>query len=333
MRRKGGWELSTNANSRLRWIALALCAPSGASLLVHLFGSAPLSATVPFVVLPSLVGLVVVAWLAVRRGDTDLAHMLQVGLAGGLVGTIAYDLYRVPFQWAGHRVFVPIQIYGIWILDAHSSTPLTDLVGRLYHFSNGITFGIAYALCVPGRHWIGGIVWGLILETIALVTPFGRIFALRGNVSALAIAYTGHIAYGLPLGWLTHRWQSVAQRIQAVPRSLYRTALALGAAALCVVTVSAVDNSRPRDRFTIESTGINPDILRVEHGDLVSLYNPGGKPRVVDVPAYRKSFTVRAGRAVDLGARRTGIFQIRLHNVAGTRSSFLVVEPVSDGRQ
>jgi hypothetical protein len=316
--------------SRLRWLALALSAPSGASLLAHVYGFAPLSVTVPFIVLPSLVGLVLIACVATRQGNIDLVRMLQVGLAGGLAGTIAYDLYRTPFAWAGYRVFVPNQVYGVWITSSGSSTPLTDVVGWLYHFSNGITFGIAYALCVPGKHWVGGIVWGLILESIAVVTPFGRIFALRGNVPALAIAYSGHLAYGLPLGWLTYRWKETSQWLTTIPASLYRMVWALGIIALCLGIGIAGIRAGSQHRLTVDGARISPDIIRVNLGESVGVYNRGVEAVVIEFPALGTSFTVGARQTKALTPRRTGIFQVRVHTRARTRSSFLVIEPVYD---
>lgn len=316
--------------NRLRWLALILCVPSGASLLAYIFGFAPLHITVPFVVLPSCIGLLLVGYVAATQNDADLLRMLQVGIAAGLAGTLAYDLYRVPFQWIGNRVFVPIQVYGVWICNTDSSTPFTDVMGWLYHFSNGLTFAIAFALFVPGKHWILGVVWGLILETIAVVTPFGRIFALRGNSSALFIAYSGHVAYGLPLGWLVFRWKETADWLSIIPSSFYRFVFAFSAVVLCVSIVTTWKRSIPQTQITVLNSLVSPDIFRVQRGSSVGVYNAGTTTSVIELPATKTLLTVEGKQNATLNIRQTGIFQMRVRTKAKTRSSFLIFEPVYD---
>ena len=67
------------------------------------------------------------------------------------MGTIGYDLFRLPFVASGLRVLAPIDSYGVLLLDAHTSSPLSGFAGWVYHFSNGIGFGIAYAAVALGR--------------------------------------------------------------------------------------------------------------------------------------------------------------------------------------
>lgn len=322
--------MTTNSAKNLRWIAFVLCIPSGASLLAYVFGLAPLHITAPFVVLPSCVVLILVGYIAAKKNQADLVYMLQAGVAGGVAGTIAYDLYRVPFQWIGNRVFVPIQVYGVWILNGDSSSSLSDIVGWIYHFSNGLTFAIAYALFVPGKHWMLGILWGLTLETIAVATPFGRIFALRGNTTALFIAYSGHVAYGLPLGWLVFRWKETAEWLTTIPASFYHFVSAASTIILSVSIITAWTRGGNQRQLTVQNTIVTPDIIRVNRGNSVNIYNTKAAKSIIEVPALKSVLTIEGKQNATLNIRQTGIFQIRVRTNAKTRSSFLIVEPVYD---
>ena len=152
---------------------------------------------------PSMVALGVLG--GARQVSARLRDIITVGALGGLVGTIGYDLARVPFAMAGQRVFAPIESYGLLIADASASSGWTSTLGWLFHFSNGVTFGIAYAALAAGRHWGWGVLWGLLLETVAVTGPFADRYQISGNEYAIVIAYLGHVFYGAPLGRIVQR--------------------------------------------------------------------------------------------------------------------------------
>ena len=51
----------------------------------------------------------------------------------------------------------------------------------------------------------------MLLETLAVVTSFGAVFAIRSYSGVLLIAYLAHVFYGVPLGTLCERWRPQAQ--------------------------------------------------------------------------------------------------------------------------
>src|SRR5262249_52644369 len=159
-------------------IALFLAAlPSGSAVLTEMYGVASLHDVVWFAAVPGYLVLVAV-WLYARRAaqasTRALADAIIVGALGGFLGTIAYDVARIPFVMAGLRVYAPNSTYGLWILDADASSRFTETVGWAYHFANGTCFGIMYALFMRGRHWAFAVAWAFLLETIALVSPYGE---------------------------------------------------------------------------------------------------------------------------------------------------------------
>jgi hypothetical protein len=180
-----------------------LAGGSIAALLADLYGLASMHAVFLIVSLPSMITLAVLG--CTRRVPAELRDMITVGALGGLLGSIGYDLARVPFALAGQRVFAPIESYGLLIADASASSGWTSTLGWLFHFSNGVTFGIAYAAMAARRHWGWGVLWGLLLETVAVIGPFADRYQLSGNEYAIGIAYLGHVFYGAPLGKIVQR--------------------------------------------------------------------------------------------------------------------------------
>lgn len=137
--------------------------------------------------------------------DEEFWTCVRAGLVGGLLGTLGYDLVRIPLHYWGFNPFPPIRGYGVWITGSTASTPWTDLAGFLYHLSNGVTFGWMYAFVALRRNRWWAVGWGLVLETLAVVTAFGVVFGLRTAYGTVAIAYFAHLAYGWPLGWICER--------------------------------------------------------------------------------------------------------------------------------
>ena len=216
---------------------------------------------------PPLLALV---GIAVWGGRTErFRTALAAGLAGGLLGTIGYDVFRIPFAMAGLRVFAPIESYGVLILGADTSGPLTHFTGWAFHFVNGLGFGVAYAMVALGRNKWWAVAWAMVLETATIVTPFAVTYGLAGKWDLIAIAYAAHVAYGLPLGMV----------VASAPRTPLSLRYAGGMVALLVV--SLVIWLRP---FALPETGtetriengrFKPEWIRVAPGGCVTVHDGG----------------------------------------------------------
>ncbi len=334
--------LQTGEAKRVPWLRLLCffaCVPSGGALLAKVYGLASMRTIVVLLALPCCLGLVAI-WIWARskgKEQEQLTSALEIGFVGGLFGTIGYDLSRIPFHIAGQRVFAPISAYGIWIVEAASSTRLTETAGWAYHFSNGITFGVMYALFMRGRHWGWAIVWALTLETIAVVSPFARIFHLSGNYKALGIAYFGHLAYGLPLGWLIYKWNETRNQLAATPVSS-KWMLVAATCVLFLWPLASLEGFRRDARvtpgeFRVEGVRLNPDWVRLEHGGAVRIHNPEPQTVSVRVKQTNTSNEILTGASADIVFPQPGIYQIFIENKAttqNTQSSFVIVEPVEE---
>lgn len=323
--------LSTNpVPLAVRILCFLAAGTSGAALLAKVYGVASMQAAVFAVGIPASVALVLVWLRAHRAPGNQLAASLESGVVGGLLGTLAYDLVRVPFHLSGRRLFAPISAYGVWISDATMSTRFTDLTGWAYHFWNGIAFGVMYTLFMSGRHWGYAILWGLALETIAVASPFARIFSLSGNYSALAVAYAGHVAYGVPLGLFAQDWNGV-RSLSGFRAAVWATVLAGAAAAVWVITSPAHVERDARARaggFRVENGQLNPGWIRLDRGGRAAFVNPSGNAAIVRLPGTREQITLSPLQSVSHEFATAGVHQVFVRTNKRSQSSFVIVEPV-----
>lgn len=228
------------------WARAAVFVVAGgsiAALLADVFGIAAMHVVFWAASVPSMALLAVLAgWhrpvARIPAVPVDLRRRIRVGAIGGLVGTLGYDLFRIPFAVAGQRLFAPIDSYGVLIADAAASSGMTATLGWLYHFSNGITFGIAYAVLAARRPWIWGVVWGLLLESVAVFSPFAVRYGIAGHVVPILTAYAAHVCYGYPLG-------RMVQRLDAVDATLMRWGRRSVAVILVIACVLVLGWQRP----------------------------------------------------------------------------------------
>lgn len=220
---------------------------SVASLLAWVFGLGRFSSWFWFLSLPAMGTLAVVAAVATRGGARPaLRGALVAGVVGGVIGTAGYDVFRIPFHVLGYRLLAPIDSYGVLILGADGSSALSGFVGWAYHVSNGVGFGVAYAVVALGRPWFWGIAWAMVLETATIATPFAGTYAIAGKWHIIAIAYAAHVAYGWPLGhWVEHAERRVRDLTASIRRPIAAT---LGVVALGLLAWHQPWSPDPDDR-------------------------------------------------------------------------------------
>jgi len=324
-----------NSKNWLYILSFIFSIPSGASLLAKIYGIAEMNITVPYMVLPCCLGLLLL-WIGTRHGNwAFLATTLSIGFVSGLLGTLSYDLYRWPYQLAGFKIFTPIQVYGVWTLNAHSSSDFSNFVGWAYHFSNGLTFAIAYVIVAKRRHWLWAVVYALGLETIAVVTPFAQIFALSGNYKSLFIAYSGHIAYGLPIGLMTWRWDLTAKWLSKIPTWVCEFLFGVSVLIVGGLFVSSVANVSGRsckDKLLLNGQAIEPEIISINRYDPLSIYNDGEQVIQFTINGLSQPLSIESKQTLTLTFNSTGIFQARVQTTSLTRSAFVIVEPIQIGR-
>jgi hypothetical protein len=131
------------------------------------------------------------------------AQVLMLGAVSGLLATVVYDAVRPLLKWMFHFAYSPYRampIFGMLITGRPESDPLAIALGWVYHFWNGISFGIMFALLWPKGGAIAGLVWGLGLQCLMMVA-YPHLLAIRlADPGFLAMGLVGHSLWGVVLG-------------------------------------------------------------------------------------------------------------------------------------
>jgi len=87
------------------------------------------------------------------------------------------------------------------------------MAGALWHFWNGATFGIVYALLIGKGKWWYGIIWAFIIEIGMMFAPY--LIMMKGpfgiehmdGYNIFVITLIAHLAFGAVLGILVQKWK------------------------------------------------------------------------------------------------------------------------------
>ena len=308
--------------------AMALAAGSIAALLADLYGVAAMHVAILTVTVPAMALLTGLALVPIP-GLGEVRDRIRVGALGGLLGTVAYDLIRVPFVLGGLRAFAPIYSYGVMGLDADAASSATAVAGWTYHLSNGITFGIIYALVAARRSRWWAVGWGVALEAAAFVGPFTEQYNLTGKTAAIVLAFGAHVAYGYPLGMVVERYDRVADRLRRSRVPVVAVAIAVAVAGIVVAfhpwtstdareLASELTDETGIATTVIDGRSFDPEWLRIDLGECVAVFNPGAE-------SFDTVLGVVGPGSTTLCPDESGIHRVRL----GTRpfsGGFILVE-------
>jgi hypothetical protein len=219
-------------DTRGRWIVFVLAASSIACLLADFYGVCPMRLFTPFIFLPALIALLAFAVLDRVRGDRRLWRAVWIGLVAGLLAAVAYDVFRLPFvfakEWGIDSVVPPLRLFkvfprfGAMVLGEPIEQPeystAAHVIGWIYHFSNGATFGVMYLAIVGDsrrRHWSWAVLFALGLELGMLLTPYPGAFNIALTAHFVFVTVAAHAVFGIGLG-ISARW--LATRPGSAPR-------------------------------------------------------------------------------------------------------------------
>jgi hypothetical protein len=205
---------ATRADVALLTIAIVSALSSIAALLLHVAGIIRMPYTVTFVSLPGTLLLICLTVWAGRTSRALFFNRLIVGFAVGAIGLVAYDAIRWLVQEGlpiGFDAFYSIVAFGNLITGAPTSSATAVVAGWAYHISNGLTFGVLYALIAGPAKWWYGLIWGLILE-IAMLLVYPPLFQIGAMTSFVAVSIVGHAAFGTVIGLGCRRWAMPALR-------------------------------------------------------------------------------------------------------------------------
>jgi hypothetical protein len=160
--------------------------------------------------IPSLVVLLGIA-LYSRKRHPDLYNRIWAGLAAGAVATVFLDFFRMMGVIHGWLPSDTPPFFGKLILGPQAPVGAVLTVGFLYHFLNGASFALPYALLFGRPRWYWGMAWALIYELGMMALPpmaplFGPFGSKTGGPGFFLITLVAHIAFGAVLGLLVERW-------------------------------------------------------------------------------------------------------------------------------
>jgi hypothetical protein len=200
-----------------RTIVFLLAATSIACLLVEFYQLCPMRSFALWIFFPACVALLFLAALSRAKSDGQLYRAVLIGIVAGLIAAIAYDIFRIPFvfakQWHIASVVPPMNLFkvfprfGAMILNQplEQTTYSTEaqVVGWLYHFSNGATFGAMYMALVGDvtkRSWLWAVLMATGIELAMLLTPYPGFFGIPLTTVFVIVTLTAHLIFGVLMG-------------------------------------------------------------------------------------------------------------------------------------
>lgn len=212
-----------------RLLVFTLSATSIWCLLAEFYGLCSMHTFTFFILLPATATLVGLAVLDRVKGDGQLWQGVVVGAVAGFIAACAYDVFRLPFvfsrEWGLASVVPPMNLFkvfprfGAMILgepvEQETYSLAAHLIGWVYHFSNGVTFGVMYVAMIGDarrRSWLWAVLLATGLELAMLFTPYPQFFAIPLTALFVAVTFTAHLVFGVVLGVVT-KW--AARRLPA----------------------------------------------------------------------------------------------------------------------
>ncbi len=175
-------------------------------------GHAGMSVTVPYLLLPAVILLGIVALAAWRRGHGRLVRRIVAGAGAGIIATLALEAVRITsFKLGGMPGDLP-RLLGVLITDRFMSGPSlgSDILGHAYHYWNGAAFGVMFTVLLGRRPLIWSTGYALLIGLGFLASPAVKAMGvgfMASRMPAMQVTVViAHIAFGLALGILTLRW-------------------------------------------------------------------------------------------------------------------------------
>jgi hypothetical protein len=207
--------------SRIEEIVLGLLTLAAGAVSPNIFpaaqaGLAKMPVLAVRLLVPSIVLLAVVAVIALRRGHRGLARRMIAGTACGAAATLGLEAVRLTsFHFGGMPGDLP-RLLGVLLTDRFMLGPsaLSDVLGYTYHFWNGASFGLVFAVLFGRASWRWTSIYGLVIGLGFLAGPAVRAMGvgfLGLQMPTMTVTVVvAHLAYGLLLGLCLSRSIPVA---------------------------------------------------------------------------------------------------------------------------
>jgi hypothetical protein len=209
-----------------RLVVFMLAATSIWCLLAEFYGLCSMRLFTFWILIPATAALVALAFADRAKGNGLLWRGVVIGAVAGFLAACAYDMFRIPFvlaaagqvgpDWLQLPLFKVFPRFGAMILAQPygAATPDSQFtlaahaVGWIYHFSNGITFGVMYMALVGDatrRSWLWAVLFATGLELAMLFTPYTTFFGIHLSAKFVVATLSAHTIFGIVLGRMARR--------------------------------------------------------------------------------------------------------------------------------
>jgi len=215
-------------------LIIILSGASASLLLLPPLGIISYAAFRDIAIIPSVV-IIFVIGILVRSKYPRLTSRLFKGMAAGAIASVALEAIRIPAYMFAKWMPMDSMISLPGLLLTEKITALSQvkqvimqsgvpmnlyhapldafLVGGLWHFWNGATFGIIYALLIGKGKWWYGMIWAVIIEMTMMVAPY--LIMMKGpfgiqymdGYNIFVVTLIAHLAFGAILGIIVQKWK------------------------------------------------------------------------------------------------------------------------------
>ena len=191
-------------------------------------------------IIPSVIIIFVIGILS-RKKLPRITNRLFVGMVSGILASFALEAIRIPAYMFTKWIPMDSMISIPGLLLTEKITVLSEIkqvvmqsgvpmnlyhapldafvVGGLWHFWNGATFGIIYALFIGKGKWWYGIIWGIIIEMVMMIAPY--LIIMKGpfgiehmdGYNIFVITLLAHVLFGAILGIIVQKWKKGSNSI------------------------------------------------------------------------------------------------------------------------
>ncbi len=215
-------------------ILIILSGASASLLLLPPLGIIPYVTFRDAAIIPSVI-LIFAMGILSRSKFPRITSRVFKGMAAGAIASLVLEAIRIPSYMFAKWVPMDSMISLPGLLLTEKITALSQIkqtimqsgvpmnlyhapldafvAGSLWHFWNGATFGIIYALIIGKGKWWYGMIWAVVIEMVMMVAPY--LIMMQGpfgmqymdGYNIFVITLIAHLAFGAVLGILVQRWK------------------------------------------------------------------------------------------------------------------------------
>ena len=215
-------------------LIIILSGVSASLLLLPPLGMIPYATFRDIAIIPSVIIIFAIGLLSHKKFPR-ITNRLFVGMASGVLASFALEVIRIPAYMFTKWIPMDSMISLPGLLLTEKITSLSEIkqvvmqsgvamnlyhapldafmIGGLWHFWNGATFGIIYALFIGKGKWWYGIIWAVIIEMVMMVAPY--LIMMKGpfgiehmdGYNIFTMTLLAHVLFGAVLGILVQKWK------------------------------------------------------------------------------------------------------------------------------